>query len=120
MDVLHVALEVADLDRAVAFYEEALGLEHSRDYAVRGTKNYYLSGSGPAEIQLREVDERPDPAGIDHVAVATDDVDATVETAVEEFDASLVRGPDTLERVNRRLAVITGPEGYTVHLLEEL
>lgn len=120
MDVRHTAIEVEDLDETRRFYEGLLGLEHSRDYEVRGVRNYYVTGTGPAEIQFREVDEQPAPAGINHIAIGVDDVDATVERAVSEWDSTVLREPATLERVDQRLAAITDPAGYTVHLLEDL
>ncbi|MFB6195913.1 MAG: VOC family protein [Haloplanus sp.] len=120
MDVLHTAIEVTDLDATRAFYEELLGLDYSREYERDGVRNYYVTGESPAELQFRVVDEAPDPAGIEHVAIAAEDVDATVQEAVDEYGATVERAPATLERVNRRLAAITDPDGYTVHLIEEL
>lgn len=120
MDVLHVALEVEDLEEMRDFYEGLLGLERTREYETRGVRNYYVSGAGPTELQFREVPDPGDPAGIDHIAIATDDVDATVDAAVSDYGSSIEREPATLERVNKRLAAITDPAGYTVHLLEEL
>ncbi|WP_251341589.1 VOC family protein [Haloplanus halophilus] len=120
MDVLHTALEVTDLDETRRFYEDLLGLERSREYEKDGVRNYYVTGSGPAELQFRVVDEVPSPAGIEHVAVAATDVDATVEEAAAEWGDVVEREPATLERVNRRLAVLTDPDGYSVHVIEEL
>lgn len=82
-------------------------------------KNYYVTGAGPGELQLRVVDSVPDPTGIEHLAIAADDVDATVDRAVEAFDVTVEQAPRTLERVNRRLAILTDPDGYAVHLIEE-
>jgi lactoylglutathione lyase len=120
MDVLHTALEVSDLDATRAFYEDLLGLERSREYEKDGVKNYYVTGAGPGELQFRVVDSVPEPAGIEHVAVAADDVDATVEEAVEAFGVTVEQEPRTLDRVRRRLAIVTDPDGYAVHLIEEL
>jgi len=120
MDVLHTAIEVSDLDATRAFYEELLGLERSREYEKDGVKNYYVTGAGPGELQFRVVDDAPDPGGIEHLAVAADDVDATVADAVAAFDVTVEEEPRTLERVNRRLAVLTDPDGYAVHLIEEV
>lgn len=120
MDVRHTAIEVVDLDAMKAFYEGVLGLEHSRDFQTDDMHNYYVVGSGPAEIQFRVVDEKADPAGIHHIAVATDDVDAVVETAVQEWDSQVHMSPRTIDRVGQRIAFITDPEGYTLELIEDL
>lgn len=120
MNVLHTALEIEDLAGTRAFYEDLLGLEHSREYESRGVQNYYVTGTGPAEIQFRVVDEQPEPAGINHIAIETDDVDGIVDEAEREWGSEVLREPTTLERVEKRLAVITDPNGYTIHLLQEL
>ncbi|WP_338741266.1 VOC family protein [Haloplanus salilacus] len=120
MDVLHTAIEVSDLDATRAFYEELLGLERSREYEKDGVQNYYVTGSGPGELQFRVVESVPDPTGIEHIAIAADDVDDAVAEAVETFGVTVEEEPRTLERVNRRLAALTDPDGYTVHLIEEV
>lgn len=120
MDVRHTAIEVVDLETTKAFYEGVLGLEHSRDFETNDMHNYYVVGSGPAEIQFRVVDEKPAPAGIHHIAVATEDVDAVVETAVQEWDSQVHMPPRTIDRVGQRIAFITDPEGYTIELIEDL
>ncbi|WP_435067516.1 VOC family protein [Haloplanus sp. C73] len=119
MDVLHTAIEVSDLDATRHFYEDLLGLERSRQYEKDGVTNYYVTGAGPGELQFRVVGDAPDPAGIEHLAIASDDVDATVEE-VADAGVTIEQEPRTLERVNRRLAVVTDPDGYTVHLIEDL
>lgn len=120
MEVLHTAIDVVDLEAMRGFYEELLGLRHTRDFETRGVHNYYVGGSGSGELQFRVVDEKPTPAGINHIAIATDDVDAVVEEAVAAWDSQVEMEPRTLERVDRRIAFIDDPEGYTVELVEEL
>lgn len=120
MEVLHTALEVTDLDAMRGFYEDLLGLKRTREFETRGQHNYYVAGAGSAELQFRVVDEKGEPAGINHVAIAADDVDAVVAEATAEWDSSVEREPRTLTRKNIRLAAITDPEGYTVHVIEKL
>jgi len=119
MDVLHTAIEVSDLDATRAFYEDLLGLERSRQYEKDGVTNYYVTGAGPGELQFRVVDAVPDSAGIEHVAIAAEDVDATVDDAAER-GVPVEQEPRTLERVSRRLAILTDPDGYTVHVIQEV
>lgn len=119
MDVLHVALQVEDVESTSGFYEDVLGLHHTRDFEVGGNYNYCVGGEGPAEIQLIEVEEKEAPAGIDHVSVAVDDVNAVVEEATSAWDSEVVRGPTTIED-QAKIAFISDPEGYTVELIEEL
>ena len=120
MDVLHTAIEVGDLDTTREFYEGLLGLECTRQFEARGQQNYYVGGAGSAELQFKVVDEVPEPSGIHHVAIATTDVDAVVERAVTEWDTTVEMEPRTLDRKSIRLAAVTDPDGYTVHLIEEV
>lgn len=119
MDVLHTAIEVGDLEAMTGFYEGLLGLERTREFETDGVHNYYVGGEGPAEIQFRVVDEAPQPAGIHHLAVATEDVDAVVEAAASEWDSDVLMEPTTIDRVDLRVAFVTDPEGYAVELIEE-
>lgn len=120
MDVRHTAIEVVDLGAMRSFYEGLLGLDHSRDFETADVHNYYVKGSGPAEIQFRVVDDKDAVAGIHHIAIAVDDVDGVVETGVEDWGSEVHMQPRTIDRVGQRIAFITDPEGYTVELIEDL
>lgn len=117
MDVLHPALDVADFDTTVAFYEELLGLHRTREAEIDGQRHYFLGGEGPAELQLVEVEQRVEPAGFNHLAIAAADVDAVVEQAVEEWGSTVEMEPQTFN--DARLAFITDPEGYSIELIGE-
>ena len=119
MDVLHVAVDVVDVETTSGFYEEVLGLHFTREFEVDGNYNYCVGGEGPAEVQFCEVDEKEPPAGIDHISIAVDDVDAVVEKASSEWDSEVEREVTTVGD-EARIAFITDPEGYTVELIEEL
>ena len=95
--MLHVAISVSNLDEALAFYRDALGMEVVRDLTLSGEKlsalvglegatihNVALQGGG-AEIQLLDFvspkgksspDRRPCDHGLAHVAFRVDDVQA--------------------------------------------
>lgn len=119
MDILHTCIEVTDLEATREFYEDLLGLERTRQHEARGQRNYYVAGEGPAELQFKEVDGPLPPDGLHHVAIATDDVDALVARATEEYGSTTVIEPRSLDRKPIRLGAITDPDGYTVHLIEE-
>lgn len=117
MEVLHTAIDVANIGQMADFYETLLGLEKHREFEVEGHYNYVVGGEGSAELQFREVDEQPDPAGIDHIAIAIEDVDAVVEEAVSTWESTVEMNPTTVEE-GFRLAYITDPEGYSLELIE--
>jgi len=112
MDVAHVALWVSDVDRAIEFYE-ALGLERTWSFEMDGVENIYL-GDEHGELQLKHDPDRTTPiapgrADVDHVALTVDDLDATVEQAVEAGGTVVTdphrRGGRRLRRLRR------GPRG---------
>lgn len=119
MEVLHAALNVSDMDATLDFYENLLGLERTREAELDGQRMVFVGRDDGAELQFLAVDESDEPAGIDHVAVATDDVEATIEEAESEWNSSVVIEPQTVGG-EVRLAFITDPEGYRVELIEEL
>ncbi|WP_144900843.1 VOC family protein [Halobellus captivus] len=119
MNVLHPALNVSDMDRTLDFYENLLDLERTRETELDGQRMVFVGGDDGAEIQFLAVDEPQDPAGFDHLAIAVDDVETTIEEAETEWDSTVVMEPQVIGG-DVRLAFITDPEGYHVELIEEL
>jgi len=100
----HVAVQVADLDRAIAFYTQTLGLkfmfgeldeEHHEAFA------YVELEGGNLEL-LQRLDEQnrpvsysapaPAPPYCPHVALGVDDLDAMLAT-LAQAGVSLLKGP---------------------------
>jgi len=119
MAVLHAALNVTDIDETLDFYENLLELDRTREAEIDGQRTVFVGEDDGAELQFLAVDDADRPAGIDHVAVATDDVEATIAEAESEWDSTVVMEPQTIGG-EVRLAFITDPEGYQVELIEEL
>lgn len=125
MEVLHTAIQVSDLDQTRAFYEDALGLEHSWDFVLDGVRNYYVTGDeeSGAEIQFQYDPDRDgdiEPAGIDHIAITVADVDATVDRLVAETDTEVISPPSDVADAGARTAFITDPDGYVLELIQRL
>lgn len=122
MEVAHTAIWVSDLEASVAFYEGVLGLEHVWDFTGDdGVVNYYVGRNGGARIQFKYDENREElvePSGIDHVALVVDDTDAAFEHVIAESDAEVVTAPTIIERVGRRIAFVTDPDGYVVEFVE--
>lgn len=116
MDVLHAALTVTDAEAMDGFYGDLLGLEETQHAEVDGEDNYWYGGNGPAELQFRVVDEMDAPTGIHHLAIAADDLERTVEQAVDEWGSTVEIEP--MEIGDAQLAFVTDPFGYSVELIE--
>lgn len=119
MDVIHTAIEVADLEATRVFYEDGLGLSYDREFTEDGIRNYYVSGEGEAGIQFRHYlagTEPIEPAGIHHIALEVDDLEGTFERLVELTDCEVVDPP--VQDDDNEKAFVRDPDGYVLELLE--
>ena len=117
----HVVLRVSDMDRAIAFYEQVLGLHIERRLSEIGLVQLR---AGSAMIDLVPQKEGEDPNGnkngrnMDHYAVQIESMD------VEALSAHLRRHGVDPGEVRRRYGAegygssiyITDPDGNTVEL----
>ncbi|WP_226011537.1 VOC family protein [Halomicrobium salinisoli] len=122
MDVAHVALWVSDVDRAVEFYT-GIGLERQWEFTLDGVENVYVGGEH-GELQFKHDPDRTTPiapsrADVDHVALTVDDVEETVENAVD-LGGSVVTEPTVIDDADAYVAFVEDPEGYTVEFVEPL
>ncbi|MUV86358.1 VOC family protein [Natronomonas sp. CBA1123] len=130
----HVGLTVSDLDRAVAFYRDTLGLEVVSRFEVGGEAFAtavdvdgasgtfaHLDADG-VRIELVEYD--PEGAastsalnqpGACHVGFAVEDVDAFVAGLSD--DVETISEPQTTES-GTRLVFLRDPDGNRIELLE--
>ncbi|MFA1611090.1 VOC family protein [Halobellus rubicundus] len=122
MRLVHAALWVSDLDRSLAFYE-ALGMEAGLSYARDGVENVYV-GDGEESLQLKHDPDRereiaPDRTAVDHVSFAVEDLDATVDAAVEA-GGSIVTAPTHVAEADSAFAFVADPDGHTLEFIEGL
>ncbi|UCE90267.1 MAG: VOC family protein [Pseudomonadota bacterium] len=116
--LLHVSVLVADLERALEFYEGVLGLRASDERPELGFAGAWLD-VGAQQIHLLAlpnpdpVQGRPEHGGRDrHVALAVaslEPVRRALETAGVEF---------TLSRSGRRALFCRDPDGNALELVE--
>jgi lactoylglutathione lyase len=57
---------------------------------------------------------------MDHIAIAVPSVDDWFSWLVEHFDPPVLTSPMTMEQIDRRVAFVADPDGYTVELVEIL
>jgi lactoylglutathione lyase len=123
MEVVHTAVWVSDIDTTSEFYEDVLGLAYQREFTLDGVLNYYVGTEDAAAFQFKydpDSDEAVEPSGIDHLAVAVDDVDATFERVVDEADPVVVTAPTDVDVADRRVAFVEDPDGYHVEFVQEI
>lgn len=122
MAILHMCLNVSDVERSVEWYVENLGFEDAWGFETEDgkTENRYVADENGFELQLSETEgQSPSDTGDlwDHVAVEVEDVDA----AFESIDNHGVRQEPTDQSVvDARTAFIEDPDGHVVELVEAL
>ena len=116
MGLDHVVLRVADIDRAIAFYESVLGLHVERRLAEIGLVQL-RAGSAMIDLVPRTEDE-DDGRNMDHFAVRIAEMDVpalTAHLARHGIDAGEVRRRYGAEGYGSSI-YITDPDGNTVEL----
>ena len=125
----HIAIVVRDLDTALAFYQDALGLEMAerREVPEEGVEIAFLpAGEGEIEL-LRPLDEESGVArflekrgeGLHHVCLAVEDVETAVERLREGGAQLLSEEPLVNEHGTRYVFVHpTSSHGVLLELYE--
>lgn len=115
---LHTRLKVRDMDRAINFYSQHLGLVlRDRKTSPRGTQLAFMHCPGsPTELELAHLPWDPDfklDEDIFHIAFSVEDMHATVERMrAAGVKVTEEPGPDG------HMAFIEDPDGYEIELLE--
>jgi lactoylglutathione lyase len=122
MELLHPCLNVADMDRAVAFYTEELDFSESWSFETPDgeTENRYLAAENGVELQLsktEEVDELEQGTAWDHLAVSVESVDRAFE---EINHHGVVQEPTDVQAAGTRIAFVRDPDGHVIEFVEPL
>lgn len=113
----HICFTVSDLDRAIAFYRDGLGLKEAFDFINENGKRFgvylHVGGRNFIELFVGELGERVDKQSYRHMCLEVDDIETTVE-------ALRVRGvevsPIKLGSDHSYQAWITDPDGNRIEL----
>lgn len=111
LGVHHVAINVADVSAAVAFYTELLGLHQRTDRPEFGFAGAWLS-AGDQQVHLVE-SSAPADSG-QHFALLVADLDA----ALDELRARGVSVTDAFPVGSARQSFLHDPSGNTIELHE--
>jgi len=113
----HIALAVADIERAILLFQDVLGFELKRRLHVEGEHTGMLSAEFEAngirfvicqgtepESQVSQLVENFG-VGLAHVALEVDDVEHTVGVLTKKglaFDTNVIRGPGLVQAFSSR------------------
>jgi len=118
---LHTCYRIGDIDRSVAFYEK-LGFEERARMPIRDEAiNVFmgLPGEDPRlELTYNHgVDSYELGTGYNHIAVAVDDLDATLE-GLKEQGIEPEKPPYSVREGGSRLCFVRDPDGYRIELID--
>lgn len=120
--LLRVMLRVADLDAALRFYEDALGmtLRRRQDYPdARFTRAFVACGAGQAALELTWNWDRGAYAHGDaygYLVLAVPDPDA-VCARVASAGGRIMRPAGPMKHGRNRIAFVQDPDGYRIELV---
>lgn len=125
MRILHTMLRVGDLQRAIHFYTNVLGMKLLRtsdnpEYKYKLAFLGYGSNPDHAELELTYnygVDSYDMGTAYGHIAISADDIYATCEQ-VRAAGGNITREPGPVKGGSTVIAFITDPDGYKVELIE--
>jgi lactoylglutathione lyase len=121
--LLHTCYRITDIERSVAFYR-ALGFEEIRRMPIRDEAvNVFLNQPGDGESPRLEltynfgVDSYELGTGYGHIAITSDDLDATLaQLAAQGIEPE--RPPYTIREGGSRICFVRDPDGYRIELIE--
>ncbi len=125
MRLLHTMLRVGNLERAIKFYTEVLGMKLLRQRDNPDGK-YTLAFVGYGDESDTAVIEFTYNWGVDsyeigtaygHIAIGVDDVYATCD-AIKKLGGKVVREPGPMKNSTTVLAFIEDLDGYQIELIE--
>jgi lactoylglutathione lyase len=125
MRLLHTMLRVGDLQRAIDFYTQVLGMELLRT-TDRPDQKYSLAfvgyGKNPdhAEIELTYnygVDRYELGTAYGHIALGVPDVYAACEK-IRANGGNITREPGPVKGGTSVIAFVTDPDGYKIELIQ--
>ena len=126
MRLLHTMLRVTDLQRAIDFYTQVLGMTLLRT-TERPEQKYSLAfvgyGSNPehAEIELtynHGVPQYEMGTAFGHLALGVSDVYATCER-IRAQGGQITREPGPVAGGTRVIAFVVDPDGYKIELIQQ-
>ena len=119
-ELLHTCYRIGDIDRSVEFYE-ALGFEELRRMPIRDEAFNVFMGlpDDGARLELtynHGVDSYELGTGYNHIAVTTDDLDATLANLAEQ-GIEPEKPPYQVREGGSWLCFVRDPDGYRIEII---
>jgi lactoylglutathione lyase len=126
MRILHTMLRVADLDRAIRFYTEVLGMKLLRrqDYEAGRFTLAFLGYGDEADHTVLELTYNWDTDryelgnGFGHIAIEVDDAYAACKR-IKQRGGKVVREAGPMQHGTTVLAFAEDPDGYRIELIQK-
>jgi lactoylglutathione lyase len=123
MRILHTSITTLDMDRAIRFYTEIMGLSFVRRRAIPENDaeiTFVRDDESGAEIELtwwRGKKELAEGDQLDHIAFAVPDMDAAMKR-FRQAGVTVAKEPYSLSGGSSRIAFITDPDGIWLEIIE--
>jgi lactoylglutathione lyase len=129
MKILHTMLRVGDLNRAVRFYTDIMGMNLLRS-TDRPEQKYSMAfvgygrgnQDGQAELELTYnygVEQYALGTAYGHIAIAVSDVAGTCER-IRALGGTITREPGPVAGGTTVIAFVQDPDGYKIELIERV
>lgn len=123
--ILHTMIRVGDLDRAITFYTDVMGMRllrtnENEQYKYSLAFVGYSDESDGAVIELTYnwgESEYDHGNAFGHIAIGVDDVYATCE-AIRQAGGNITREPGPVKGGSTEIAFVTDPDGYKLELIQ--
>ena len=113
----HACFTVGDLDSALEFYRDGLGLKEAFDYVDENGRRYgvylHLGGRNFIELFTGLLGERADNQSYKHICLEVDDIETTVALLC---DRGIDVSPIKMGKDQSYQAWITDPDGNRIEL----
>ena len=125
MKFLHSMIRIADIEKAMNFYKNLIGLEPSHEVRLEDCTLYYLKDNQTGvEIELTYNDETPSkgyPQGqaFGHFAFEVDDM-SKIEKKVQEFGYEWLYEPFYMDEIKTKIAFVKDPDGNEIEFIEKI
>ena len=125
MRLLHTMLRVGDLDRAIGFYTQVLGMRLLRrsDYPDGRFTNVFVGYDDETKSAVIELTHNWDTrsydlgSGFGHVAIEVDDAYKACEN-IKQRGGKVVREAGPMKHGTTVIAFVEDPDGYKLELVQ--